>query len=542
MQAASSSGDYDVPAEVGVIDFDALADLPPLDEALVPEAMGILGFDMADLSGGATEAPETFAVDATDTRAKKPKIPGGNQREVQKRYRERKKNYTKDLERKVESLETQLKELIGAKQRADEDDVLTLVATGRVVQHDHHPGGPGGYDDDSAYSTVNASRGPGGNGAVGDCPLEHRRVAEAFHAKIANMRALLDAGASDAQLSGALQDTIKFCAPTRAMGTGTGPGNISYQLILNKHAAALNAEAKGAGPVGRTTRGEPGSSAEPERDASSNVERRTCVGSVCGGPLRTVALDGTVMSEDDVASAISAACDSFLTHTPPIETQKLIDWYDEYMRDLRATYFERQKLGLQLAAAGGAIVASTAAIASNTIASNTSGEEKAPSSGSDDSKAPSLFPSEKTASDAVATVTLVAGGAPGAAPSRYGVGANDGSTTAPFANASSAGAEREESGPHARTVSAQTVSAQTPKTPKTPDALAVVELLRESVRREMRMKCEKTAELITRTLSPRTAAHLASAMLPALPDPLAIAAEAKARGFRGTKRWSAVEA
>ena len=538
MQAVSSSGDYDAPAEVGVMDFDALADLPPLDEALVPEAMGILGFDMADLSGGTTEAPETFAVDATDTRAKKPKIPGGNQREVQKRYRERKKNYTMDLERKVESLETQLKELIGAKQRADEDDVLTLVATGRVVQHDHHPGG---YDDDSAYSTVNASRGPGGNRAVGDCPLEHRRVAEAFHAKIANMRALLDAGASDAQLSGALQDTIKFCAPTRAMGTGTGPGNISYQLILNKHAAALNAEAKGAGPgpVGRTTR-EPGSSApNAERDASSNVERRTCVGSVCGGPLRTVALDGTVMSEDDLASAISAACDSFLTHTPPIETQKLIDWYDEYMRDLRATYFERQKLGLQLAAAGGAIVASTAAIASNTIASNTSGEEKAPSSGSDDSKAPSLFPSV-AASDAVATVTLVAGGAPGAAPSRYGVGANDGSD-APFANAGSdAGAEREESGP--RQTVGRTVSAQTPSCAKTPDALAVVELLRESVRREMRMKCEKTAELITRTLSPRTAAHLASAMLPALPDPLAIAAEAKARGFRGTKRWSAVEA
>jgi hypothetical protein len=199
-------------------------------------------------------------------------------------------------------------------------------------------------------------------------------------------------------------------------------------------------------------------------------------------------------------------------------------------------YFERQKLGLQLAAAGGAIVASTAAIASNTIASNTSGEEKS-ANGSDDSKAPSLFPSV-AASDAVATVTLVAGGAPGTAPSRYGVGANVG-LDAPFANASSAGAEREESGP--RQTVGRTVSAQTPGA-KTPDALAVVELLRESVRREMRMKCEKTAELITRTLSPRTAAHLASAMLPALPDPLAIAAEAKARGFRGTKRWSAVEA
>ena len=518
MQAVSSSGDYDAPAEVGVMDFDALADLPPLDEALVPEAMGILGFDMADLSGGATAAPETFAVDATETRAKKPKIPGGNQREVQKRYRERKKNYTKDLERKVETLETQLKELIGAKQRADEDDVLTLVATERVVQHDCHP--VMGHDDDSAYSTVDASRGAvGGNGAVGECPLEHRRVAEAFTAKIANMRALLDAGASDAQLSGALQDTLKFCTPTRAMGTGTGPGNISYQLILNKHAAALNAEAKGAGPgpgpgpVRRTTR-EPVSS-EPERDASSNVAG-ACVGSVCGGPLRTVALDGTVMSEDDVASAVSAACDSFLTHTPPIEVQKLIDWRDEYMRDLRAVYLERQKLGLQLAAAGGAIVASIAPpppIASNTIASNTSGEEKS-ASGSDDSKAPSLFPSV-AASDAVATVTLVAGGAPGTAPSR------------------------EESGP--RQTVGRTVSAQTPGA-RTPDALAVVELLRQSVRREISMKCEKTAELITRTLSPRTAAHLASSMLPALPDPLAIAAEAKARGFGGTKRWSAVEA
>ena len=292
MQAASSSGDYDAPADGGLMDLDALADLPPFDEALIPEAMGILGFDMADLPGGAKEAPDDAFDDAQG--AKKPKVPGGNQREVQKRYRERKKNYTKDLERKVESLETQLKELIGAKQRADEDDVLTLVATGRVVRHGHHPGG---YDDDSAYSTVDASCGPGGNGAVGECPLEHRRVAEAFHAKIANMRALLDAGASDAQLSGALQDTLKFCAPTRAMGTGTGPGNISYQLILNKHAAALNAEAKGAGPVRRTTR-EPGSSAEPERDASSNVAGACAAGAcVCGGVLEQVLRFGC--SEDD---------------------------------------------------------------------------------------------------------------------------------------------------------------------------------------------------------------------------------------------------
>ena len=74
------------------------------------------------------------------------------------------------------------------------------------------------------------------------------------------------------------------------------------------------------------------------------------------------------------------------------------------------------------------------------------------------------------------------------------------------------------------------------------NALAVVELLKQSVRREMRMKFEKTTELVTSTLSPRTAAHLASAMLPAMPDPLAIATEAKARGFTGKKNRREVEA
>ena len=59
MQAASSSGDYDAPADRGLMDLDALADLPPFDEALIPEAMGILGFDMADLPGGAKEVART---------------------------------------------------------------------------------------------------------------------------------------------------------------------------------------------------------------------------------------------------------------------------------------------------------------------------------------------------------------------------------------------------------------------------------------------------------------------------------------------------
>jgi hypothetical protein len=67
------------------------------------------------------------------------------------------------------------------------------------------------------------------------------------------------------------------------------------------------------------------------------------------------------------------------------------------------------------------------------------------------------------------------------------------------------------------------------------DVLAVVELLKRSVQREMGMKFERTVELVTQTLSPRTAAHLACSMIPAMPDPLAIATEAKARGFTGMK-------
>jgi hypothetical protein len=74
------------------------------------------------------------------------------------------------------------------------------------------------------------------------------------------------------------------------------------------------------------------------------------------------------------------------------------------------------------------------------------------------------------------------------------------------------------------------------------DVLAVVERLKRSVQREMGMKFERTVELVTQTLSPRTAAHLACSMIPAMPDPLAIATEAKARGFTGMKGGSAVKA
>ena len=530
MQAASSSGDYDAPADGGLMDLDALADLPPFDEALIPEAMGILGFDMADLPGGAKEAPDDAFDDAQG--AKKPKVPGGNQREVQKRYRERKKNYTKDLEAKVQTLETQLKELRGAKQRANEDEVLTHMALGRVVPNKGGLGfcsrGAGATeDDDSAYSTIDSKTEKAGakNVNIGECPLEHRKFSDAFRAKMDDLRALLDAGASDAALLGALRDTLKFCAPRNAMGMDDGPFNVTYQLILNKHAAALNAENEGLAPLASKTSGKktPGKKTSVSSPNSRDALAGACVGSVCGGPLRTVALDGTMMSENDVAASVSAACDALLMQTPPIEVQKLVDWRDDYMRDLREVYFERQKLGLQLAAAGGAIVATgpapgpakTKNVAAAPGANAASVQNERSASGSDDSHETGV----RDGGGAVATVTLAMGSAARVDDeTRKPSGVGDASAFVPSIPTSShAGA-------------------------KMLDVLAVVELLKRSVQREMGMKCERTVELVTQTLSPRTAAHLACSMIPAMPDPLAIATEAKARGFAGMKGGSAVKA
>lgn len=65
------------------------------------------------------------------------------------------------------------------------------------------------------------------------------------------------------------------------------------------------------------------------------------------------------------------------------------------------------------------------------------------------------------------------------------------------------------------------------------DVLTVVERLKQSVKHEMAMKFERTHSLVLDIVQPRTAAHLASATLPLIPDPLAIATELKTRGFGG---------
>ena len=554
----------------GLVDVDALGSLPPFDDALIPEAMNILGFDMPP-GGSLSEAYGIASADLNvmevfeddEEGSKKPKVPGGNQREVQKRYRERKKNYTKDLEKKVATLETELKKLQSENEEKHEDAFLTHVALGRIVPHRDECGYPegtytGGFlntrtmkpsqagspeckifeDDSDTHSAVAKGDGALGDNArlascqVGECPLEHRKFCEEAHEKTRKMRALLEAGASDAQLSDALLDMISYCAPRRAMGA-----DFSYQNILNKHANALNDErsrfeARPGNGEKRNAVGESNETPAASADDNSTESLTTTVarervgvdregetttnrlespdddsgrsgvcGTVCGGRLRVVALDGTVMSEEDVSASVSAAADYFLLHTPPIELEKIISWRDEYMDELKEVYFTRQKLGLQLAAAGGAIVAQTR---TNAPVEDFDREVVA-GGGVPEKFSKTSVANLRDGAQTQTTVTLSRGGEgfPSHASIRVGETLRNGSFAVGGA--------------------------------KMMDVLTIVELLKRSVKREMNLKFDRIRRLVIEVLSPRTAAHLASATYPAIPDPLAIATELKARKFAGAR-------
>ena len=464
LQAGSSSSarDYDAHDDGDLVDdLVALDGLPiPFDDALIPEALSILGFDMsANGFANGFDEMETNGIqadfgddhdDEDDEGTKKAaKVPGGNQRAVQKRYRERKKNYTKDLEKKVEVLETQLKQLQSEQHTKHEDDVLAHMALGRVVPDGRLEvggcsGGGGGDDDDDAFSSIDANSGLEKKKVnLKKCPLEHQRFIDSYHGKIQNMRLMLDRGASDVELRNAIVEVTSLCAPKSAMGIGTCVSNFSfsYQMIMNKHAKALNAEAQAfghetSGTYGHETeshsdaidglKSEPDSpdssdakanGAEKQTRTETNAGKETSCpgdicGSICGGPLRTVALDGTIMTEAEQDAQIKKACDAFLLVTPPIEVEKLITWRDAYMDELREVYFGRQKLGIALAQLGGAMVSHSRS--PGAVAGAVAGAGGVSSDGktsSEDSGSGSLD-SAQTDKVVSATITLARGGTP----------------------------------------------------------------------------------------------------------------------------------
>ena len=550
LAAASSSGEYTAPHDGDLVDVAALDGLPDFDDALIPEALGILGFDMPSngmpsdnfgLDNVGVDADQNIATnndeedyDAEDAK-KKLKVPGGNQRAVQKRYRERKKNYTKDLENKVEKLQSQLKQMQSAAEQKHEDDVLAHMALGRVVPDGRLEGGQmicganGGLltKDDDALSSIDKFELDDKSIKkvnLAKCPLEHQKFIDSYFGKIQNMRVLLDKGASDNELRSAIKDVTSLCAPKSAMGVGACVTNFSfsYQMIMNKHARALNLEAErnGGGSTvvdsdGKVLNthgnainsfGSPNSSSSD--DGPTALRKQTtsptdvCAGDICGsiagGPLRTIALDGTVMDEHEQNAQIQKACDAFLLVTPPIEVEKLVEWRDSYMDELKEVYFGRQKLGIQLAALGGAMV-SVGGNGGGGVDGATNNQNKSSSSEGSDSATVTTTPT---------TVTLAMGGVP--------VGGVTTTTTSGvplIENANTSSFVREGG--------------------NVMDVLTVVERLKQSVKHEMAMKFERTHSLVLDIVQPRTAAHLASATLPLIPDPLAIATELKTRGFGG---------
>ena len=442
MDASSQRGGL-----MGDFNMEALDTLPPFDDALIPEALGILGFEVnpAEAAAAAAAAPEETGDE------KRPRVSGGNQREVQKRYRERKKNHTKMLEEKVKELERKLAAFEKEKRERDDDGVIAHMAIGRVV-------GPVccGTDEEGASEPSDAA-------LPQTCPLEHRQFMEKLDPLVGRLRELLERGAADAEIRRALFDVFAFCTPTKA----TGAFN-SLQLIMNKHAAALNRERERA-------------SVPAEAEVSNGEsDSRWCFG-VSGGPLRCVAMDGTVMSKDELDAKYQEVCDKILLATSPLDVRALVDWRDEYLSKLSALYAERQRLGLQLASSGGALVVPVR----DAIADRT------PSNGGGD---------EDTSEDT-------------------GSGSGSGASETTKADAYTVGILTPDS------VSFPTQGA------RVVDVLRVTEALKRSVQDEIALKMDMSKSLLAERLNVRASARIMVESHPLLPDPLALATELKQRGY-----------
>ena len=429
----------------GHFNMEALDTLPPFDDALIPEALGILGFEMNPAEAASDSAPEETGDE------KRPRVAGGNQREVQKRYRERKKNHTKMLEEKVKELERKLAAFENEKRELDKDSVIAHMAIGRVVD-------PMGCGTDEE----NAS-GPRDSALPQICPLEHRQFMEKLDPLVGRLRDLLDRGAADADSRRALSDVFAFCTPTKA----TGAFN-SLQVIMNKHAAALNRERERA--------------SNPADDSNGDSDSRWCFG-VSGGPQRCVAMDGTVMSKDEMCAKYEEVCDNILLAISPLDVRALVDWRDEYLSRLSTLYAERQRLGLQLASSGGALVVPVPGEGANRTASEGGGDEDTSDVTATGSKTAS------GASDATAAVAYT-----------VGISAPD-SASFPTQGA------------------------------RVVDMLHVTEALKRSVQDEIALKMDMSKTLMAERLNVRASARIIVESYPLLPDPLALATELKQRGY-----------
>ena len=338
--ASGSSDDLVIdPAAVSA----ALAD--QLDDSVMRDALFTLGFDeIPPMSFTMDAAADDADIDTND--GKKARTTGANQRAVQKRYRERKKQHTASLEAKVAELQSRIDDLESEKKGA--------------AAHTNDTNGESGDAMQSAACGLRLAGADAREPQSAVCEYARREYLLKFGERVRAMKGILERGASDGELRHSLRQLMAYCM-------GKNP-DYSPGSLIKSNAQMLNREAcsskRGKLSDSDGSSGGEGLMSHPEYKNAvirSNEGHVRCEGfegagrsvcqSVCGGPLR-VTIDGSTPSEDEANAHWITVAKTVLDEVPPSETNKLIRFRDEYVRGISNIYEERQSIGAKLAGVG----------------------------------------------------------------------------------------------------------------------------------------------------------------------------------------------
>lgn len=328
-----------------------------LDDSVMRDALFTLGFD--DIP------PMSFttSVDGDDgdgKDGKKARTTGSNQRAVQKRYRERKKQHTASLEAKVAELQSRIDEL-----ESEKREMSDLAANGTVPDRRPAQGGDESGIASTACVLVDAAA-VGQDGRMSSaCEKARKEYLLKFGEKVRHMRSALERGASDGELRQTLRGMLAHCLGKNPDLAPSGPALNSMMTsnarMLNREAAAA-ANVRGGGPVASHSGGSEGSDGFMAHHEFKAALMRSNEGivranngavcqSVCGGPLR-VTIDGSTPSEEEASAHWITVAGAVRNNVPPSEITKLIRWRDEYVAGISDIYEERQRIGAKLAGVG----------------------------------------------------------------------------------------------------------------------------------------------------------------------------------------------
>lgn len=292
-------------------------------DSLIPEALSILGFDFDavpapegfeaamvsgdpiggdDLPLGAVDRGKTDGKSPTmgkaDEVAKRQRVAGGNQREVQRRYRERQKQRVRDLEALVKKLQARVNELEGEKS-----------------------------DNVGAANKVKA-RGSEQSTSTNEGLTDDERTFQQYKDAAESLRGMIARGSSDDELCSAM---VHFMTNSECRKK-TRPDTNYGRYLMHRHATLINAA----------------------KDQGCAKAMEMCA-KVSGGCLRTCPFPNPhtpTMTEKELNAHWTQACDTFESLVPPVDIKNLVTWSKEYMREVHAIYKRRQEMGERLAVVG----------------------------------------------------------------------------------------------------------------------------------------------------------------------------------------------